>query len=163
MAATFAWSETYGSSPGTTADTSYVHLLASDVASGNSTNFSNYPLAIPGSGTVYSIERWIRGHWTGTFSSISAVKFWKSVGSLLTGRTLNAGAKGNQTYVTPTGGSTSQSSYATSAIPTAVGSALAPAYSSNYCDYIVLQMALASTASPGANGSITYTFQYNES
>jgi hypothetical protein len=159
MAATFAFSETYGVSTGTTADTSYVHLLASDVASGNSGNHAAYPITIPTSGTTYSYERWIRGHWTGSFTSISSVLFWKSAGTVGTGCTLNAGDKGNQTYASPVN---TVSSVATATIPTTSGTALSLGYSTAFCDYAVLQLAVTSTGVAGANGSITYKYQWNE-
>lgn len=160
MAATFAFSETYGASPGTTVDATYIHTLGSDVASGNSTNHINYPITIPGAGnTNYSYERWVRGHWTGTFTSVSNVKFYKASGTVPSGDTLNAGDKGNQTYVTPVN---TASSVATSAIPTTSGAALTLGYATNYSDYVVLQVAMTSSRATGASGAMTYRFEWDE-
>jgi hypothetical protein len=159
MAATFAFSETYGTSPGTTADTTYVHLLSSDVASGAVGNHASYPITIPTSGSAYSYERYVRGHWTGTFTSISSVLFWKSAGTVGTGVTLNAGDKGNQTYASPV---VTASSIATSAIPTTSGTALELGYATAYSDYVVLQIVVATNGVAGANGAITYRCQWQE-
>lgn len=160
MAATFAFSETYGASGSpTTTDTTYVHLLSADVASGAQGNHANYPITIPTEGSAYSYERYVRGHWTGSFTTVSSVLFWKSAGTVGTGCTLNAGDKGNQAYATPVN---TASSIATSAIPTSSGTALSLGYNSAYSDYVVLQLVVGSTGVAGANAAQTYRFQWLE-
>jgi hypothetical protein len=159
MAATFAFAETHGTSPGTTVDASFLHLLYGDVASGATGNHATYPVTIPATGSSYSHERWVRGHWTGSFTSISSVLFWKSAGTVGTGCTLNAGDRGSQTYASPVA---TASSIATAAIPTTSGAALSLGYAANYSDYVVMQLVVAATAAAGANGAITYKCQWTE-
>jgi len=162
MASTFAVSETYGDqgSP-TTADTTYLNLLSTNTASGadTTTNTLAAPITIPSGADVYSYERYTRGHWTGTFTSISNVKFWKSAGTPGTGLTLNAGDKGNQTYATAVDTS---SAIATSAIPTSQGAGLALAYATAFCDYAVVQLVVANTAGSGYMATITYSYGWDE-
>jgi len=162
MAASFTPSETYGASGApTTADITKLNLLSTDTASGadTTTNTLAAPITVPGAGSAYSYERWTRGHWTGTFTQISAVTFWKSNGTPGTGLTLNAGDKGNQTYVTPV---VTASSVATAEIPATQGAGLSLAYATNYCDYIVLQLVVGTTETQGYMPTITYSFGWNE-
>lgn len=162
MAANFFWLERYGAAPGSTVDpTSYVHLLSSDVASGNSTNYTNYPITVPPSGSNYSYERFVRGKWTGTFNNIQNVKFWKSAGTPGTGWTLNAGA--TTTYVSPVNTS---SGIASSAIPTSQGAGLTLTFDGTYSAFAVVQAVVASTAGPGdciSSPGATFSLSYDES
>ncbi len=160
MASSFAWSESYSTGP-TRVDTSFLNLLNTNTASGadTTTNPAAAPIPIPAAGTNYSYERYLQGHWTGSFSTISSLYFWKSGGTPGTGLTLNAGAKGNQTFATPVNTS---SAIATGGIPTTQGTGLTPAYSAAYSDYLVLQLAVGTTAAPGAMATITYSIQWNE-
>jgi hypothetical protein len=163
MASTLAFSETYGTSPGTTTDTTYVNLLSTDTASGSdtTTNTLAAPITIPGAGTAYSYERWVRGHWTGTFTSISNVLFWKQSGTPDTGENIYGGDQGDQVYSTPVN---TVSSVATSdsADWDTEGEAFSLAYSSNYSDYVVLQHRIGSTASQGYTPTITYRIGWDE-
>ena len=161
MASSFTVNETYGTSPGTSVDTSYVNLLSASIASGSDTTTvpNANPIAIPAAGSAYSYERWIRGHWTGSFSSITSITFWKYSGSLGTGVTLNAGLVASQTYATPV---VTASAIATSGIPTSQGAGLTPTYGSNYCYYIVLQLVVGTTASSGSIGTMDYRYGWNE-
>ena len=83
MAAVFDFSESYGATP-TVTDTDYVNLLSADIASGTdaTTTPAANPIVIPAASYAYSYERWIRGHWTGTFSTVTSVNFWKQSGTL---------------------------------------------------------------------------------
>jgi hypothetical protein len=76
---TFKFAEHYGSGAGTKADTDYLNLLAANIASGSDTTTtpSANPIALPTSGTNYSFERWFQAHFTGTFTSITALKLYK--------------------------------------------------------------------------------------
>lgn len=164
MASTFANSETYGTSGSpTTADAACINLLSTNTASGAnvSTNTEAAPIVVVSGGTAYSYERWIRGHWTGTFSSISNVKFYKYSGSPGTGCTLYGGDRTSQTYTTPVN---TQSSIATTTGTSwdAENEAFELSYSSNYCDYVVLQLRVADTASPGNGGTMTYRWTWDE-
>ncbi len=169
MASTFNFSETYGASASpTTTDTSYVNLLSADTSSGSdaTTKTTANPIVIPQSGYAYSYERWIRGHWTGTFTSISDVYFWKQSGGLPTGVKIKAKKK-DTTYVTPVNtastyaGASGNEGTMTNDIPTATGS-INPAYASNYSDYIVMQLVVASTATSGVTSDLVYRFGWNE-
>jgi len=162
MAATFAWLERYGATPGTTVDpTSYVHLLSADVASGNDTNYTNYPITVPGAGDDYSYERYVRGKWTGTFNNIQNVKFWKSAGSPNTGWTINAGVTSG--FSTPVD---TASAIAAAAIPTSQGAGLTLTFDGTYSQFAVMQAVVASTAGPGdmiTSPGATYSLSYDES
>jgi hypothetical protein len=166
MSSSYTFSETYGTtgSP-TTGDNNFVNLLAANVGSGGDTTTT--PLANPvvlTSGTVYSYERYIRGHWTGSFSSITTLQFWKNAGTLNAGVVVNAAGKGNQTFATPV---VTASGIATAPIPTSQGSGLTPAYAAAFSDYLVLQ-AVITVASAGAGnfysapGYATYRMSWNE-
>jgi hypothetical protein len=162
MAAVFAMSESYGAGP-TVADTTYLNLLSASIASGSDgTTVPNAnPIAIPGAGSAYSYERYHRAHFTSSFTSIANVKFWKKSGSLGTGVTMNANVKTPNPTVYVTAVNTA-SSFATTGIPTSQGAGLAPTYASNYTDYIVQQLIVASTAAQGTIGSMTYTYGWDE-
>jgi hypothetical protein len=165
MASSFAMSETYGAGSGTTTDTSYLNLLAASVASGAdaTTAPAANPIALPGSGTNYSFERYFRAHWTSTFTSISSITFFKQAGSLGTGIGINCGTTGNGTY---TAAVNTASSVATAGIPTSSGSAIAfgptSLTSAGYSYYGVMQMTVASTASSGVVATQTYRFAWQE-
>lgn len=164
MAATFSFSETYGNSGSpTTADSTKVNFLSSDGASGSdtTTNTAANPITIPAAGSAYSYERWVRGHWTGTFTSISAVTFYKYSGTIDTGVTLNGADRTSQTYATPV---VTESSIATTACTSwdASGEAFTLGYSSNYSDYVVMQLVIGTTAVAGAISTLTFRFGWNE-
>lgn len=161
MASAFAWSESYSTGP-TKADTTFINLYSSNsVASGS--DATTVPAAntilIPAAGSSYSYEKWIQGHWTGTFTTITAVYFWKSAGTPGTGCTLNAGDVGSQTYSTAVA---TASSVATAGIPTAQGTGLTLGYATAFSDYIVLQLVVGTTAVQGAGATMTYSMQWNE-
>jgi hypothetical protein len=160
MASSFIFSQSHTTTP-TVEDNNYVNLLSANVASGSdlTTAPAANPITIPGAGSSYSYERYLRGHWTGTFSTITSIYFWKSAGTPGTGWTINAGNKANQTYATPVA---TASTIATAAIPTTQGTGLTPTYAAAFCDYIVLQAVLGTTCTPGALATLTYTFQWNE-
>jgi hypothetical protein len=167
MASTFQLSKTYGTSPGTTKNgMTYMHLTADDAENDTSTAYQNSgaQITVPTSGTTYSKEGWYFGKWTGTYNSITSPKVWKSSGSLGTGVGINAGV--TTSYVTPVGGAT-QSTLATSAVPTSEGAALTPSVigsaPTNTSQYVVLQLTVASTASPGDISEQQYTWKWTES
>ena len=165
MASTFAMNETYGTSGSpTSVDTSYLNLLAANVASGSDASMAPAanPIALPASGTNYSFERYFRAHFTGTFTSISTITFYKSAGSLGTGIGITCGTTGNATYTTPVNTASSYSS----AVPTTSGGAVSFGPTSlsaaGYSYYGVMQMTVASTASSGVVATQTYRFAWQE-
>lgn len=145
-------------------DAGNLNLMSTDTYDSTGSGYESATITVPTTGTAYSYERWLRIEYTGTFNSITNVKFWKSAGSLSDGNlTLNAGE--TSSAATPTDGS---SSLATSAIPTAVGSAIdistTITSSGDYTDYGILQLAVpTNVTTPGDIGSQTITFQYDES
>jgi hypothetical protein len=169
MAVTCAVWEAYGAS--STTATSYLNFLAVDEASGAdaTTQPASHPIAIPASTTVYSYERWFWLVWAGNSNAITSVYVWKSAGTLNTGYVINAAVKtpNPTTYVQAV---TTASSYATGAIPTTQGAGLTPTYnaSGTKSDFVVSQLAVASTASagpmvgtPASPGTWTMAYQYN--
>lgn len=166
MAASFTASETHGASGSpTTADNAFISLLSANIGSGTdaTTNARENPVAIPGAGSAYSFERWLRGHWTGTFTSVSAIALWKNSGTLNSGFVVNLGTPGTGTYATPVA---TASSVATAAIPTTAGTALSlgptTLSAAGYSYYAVVQGVIASTAASGVNPTCTWRFGWNE-
>lgn len=161
MAATWHWYESNGAGESETADISNVNFGSNDSANINTTT---YPI-VRGDA---SYEKYIRGKFTGTWTEISNMKFWKSVGVYVTGESLKAVA--NATYATP-----SSTPNADSDIPTAVGSALGinsaegaativygASGVSGYTGYIRMQLRTTGSTPAGAVNSKTMTFQYDE-
>jgi hypothetical protein len=185
MASSFTWAETYAASSG--GDNAFVNFATANVSSGsdNTTVPAANPIVVPGASYAYSYERWIRGHWTGTFTSITTLKVWLAGSNTLPGSvkikglvktpspttyvtaivtaSTYAGASGNE------GTTTNDLAYVNST--TAPGGALSPTYNSGstgtpattQCsDYIVLQMVVPSGSSPGVLGPFTYRMGWNE-
>jgi len=159
MAADFAWIE-YLSTAGDTATSTNLNLgstLAANLAP------STYPIT---AGT-YSYEKWIRAYFSGTFTRIENLQFWKSAGEYGTGETLKW--TGQQTeWVAPT---TTVSTYADTAVPTSdpgtanvsiTGTTTASLVASGYSDFIILQASIGLTATAGAVAQKTFTLQYDE-
>lgn len=120
-------------------------------------------------GSGYSMEVWYTFRFSGSGSSVTNIKFWKSTDfSPATGISDKYGV--TSSYTTPTA---SLSAVATGAIPTSVpGSAnvsiagnLAGTLSSfpGDSDYVVLQVHLGSTAAQGDSSLATYSVSYDES
>lgn len=167
MAATFAWAGTYGAAPGTSLDLG---------ASGNLFNFKNAnSLADPSDYTTNpvtasnpSFEVWLRGHFTGDFSTVKNIQFWKSDGVADTGITIKWDGDGNTAYQTPVN---TTSTLATVVIPTAdpgtanvsIGGSLAGELSADgYSDYIILQIQTTVSAASGDSSLYVFTCQYDE-
>jgi len=161
MAATFTWKESNGAGE--------VETTATNINFGS----VDSPNLVPGSNAITintnSFSKYIRVKFTGTWSVISNIKFWKSAGTLLTGETVKASA--NATYVTPSASSTGDSD-----CPTAVGSALAinsaegaativygASGVSGYTGYVRLQIQSTASTPSGSGNQKTFTMQYDES
>jgi len=176
MAATYNWAQTTGSSGApTTTDLG---------SSGNLMNFQNADSSTPANYSTNvitasdavnggnSYELWFRGHWTGTFSTITNLKFWQSAAfSPSTGLTLRYAC--TATYATPTANttniSTGQTNTATCPTATPGGNNIGIANNlsgtlsaAGYSDYIVLQLHVATTAAAGDTSLATFTLQYDE-
>lgn len=170
MASTFNWAQRNGASPGTNTE------LA---GSGNVFNYKNADTAVASDYSSNAItksdstnqgnsyEVWLRGHWTGTFTSVSALKFWKSNNfSPATGLTDKFGQ--TATYATPT---TNDSTVANGTMPTSqpgsanvgiAGSTGGSLSAAGYSDYIVTQLHAGLAAANGDTSLATYSLQWTE-
>ena len=159
MAATFQFSQSNGAGQTKT-----------DVGSGAGGNYWNFKNADTASAADYtsnpitagnlSYGVYIQGHFTGTFNLISNIKFWASTLSLTgygTGALISAAKIVPGSYATP---STVDTADAT--VPTTEGTALLPAYATNFSDYIRMQLETVADASPGDGGTTTFTYKYDE-
>jgi len=112
-----------------------------------------------------SYEKYLKCHLYGTFTTISNMKFWKSVGALKTGEAIKATEA--TAYATPVA---TASAVAVDDVPTGVGSAIAvhsfggttTITAPGYTRYICLQLQTTSSTPPGALNTKTFTFQYDE-
>lgn len=151
MAATFAWSESNGAG----------ETVTDGISNTNFGNTDGPNLSSPNNRVVAgqnSFEKWLRGRYSGTFTTISNLRFWKSAGSLPSGVTIKADV--DAVYATPTD---SASSVATVDVPTVEGSALTPAAPSgnpDYSGYITMQMQTTGAATPGTVPTQTFTLKY---
>ena len=153
MAATFEWSESNGA--GETVTNSISNINYGSVDSPNITPASN-PIAAGDN----SFEKWNRGRFSGTYTSITNLRFWKSAGAFVTGEDIKAAV--NATYATPTA---STSIVATVTIPTTEGTALAPSNpgaSPDFSGYITTQMNTTISTPPGSVNTKTFTLKYDE-
>lgn len=179
MASTFTFAETYSTSSG--GDNQYISLGSANASSGSDTTTwpNANPVTIPPSSYAYSYERWIRGHWTGTFTSLTSFRFWLASGTVPSNTRLKALVKtpNPTTYVTAINtastfaGASGNEGTSTNDIPAAQGSGLQPTYNSGstgtpattQCsDYIVMQWVVTSTATQGNSGTLTYRMGWNE-
>jgi hypothetical protein len=168
MPATFAFSETNGAPPGTAAN-----------ITGGSINFGNADLhsdsLVPADHPVTagnnSFEKWIRGRWTGTFTSITNTKFYKSAGTALSGsRIMKGGVTAIANYTAPTSSASTvatddmenHTSAATALTPLPPGSGAGKSGDPNFSEYVVLQLVTTTAAPPGAIPTQTYTMQWDE-
>jgi len=116
-----------------------------------------------------SFEKYIRIKFTGTWTEISNMKFWKSLGGYVTDELIKAAA--NVAYVQP-----SDTPNADSAIPTVLGSALSIQSAegdativygasgvTGYTKYIRMQTHSTVSTPAGAGAQKVFTVQYDES
>jgi len=159
MVATFGWVE-YLANATATATPTNLNL--------GSTLYANLaPSTYPITAGTYSYEKWVRALFTGSFTRIENLQFWKSAGAYVTGETIKW--TGNySTYAAPT---TVVSTIATTAAPTAdpgtanvgIGGSLSGSLvATGYSDYILLQASVTTAASAGAVNQKTFTLQYDE-
>ena len=160
MAASITWSESNGAGESVTDSLTNLNYGSADTP--NLTPADNKITA-----GNYSYEKYNRIKVGGTFTELTDMKLWKSSGAYGTGEVINAIA--NQTYATPVA---TASSKATSAIPTAVGSALtiqsteadtSKFATTGYSKYFVTQMATSASTPPGVVAQKVFTFQWSES
>jgi hypothetical protein len=159
MVATFAWVE-YLQNATATATPTNLNLgstLAANLAP------STYPIT---AGT-YSYEKWVKANFSGTFTRIDNIRFYKSAGAYVTAEVVNFTGQVTA-YVAPT---TTASAYATSAVATSApgsanvsigGSLSGSLTTAGNSDFIILQASIGSTASAGATNTKTLTLLYDE-
>jgi hypothetical protein len=170
MALTFNWAQSNGAGNVVTdlGDTGNVANFKDADTTGLS-DYATTPItASDTAGQGNSYEVWLRLHFTGTGTSISNVKFWKSTNfSPTTGITDKWGPSGS--YATPV---KTDSAIATNSIPTSTpGSANVPIAGNvansitafpGFTDYLVLQLHFGSTAAQGDSSLATYSVVYDE-
>jgi hypothetical protein len=161
MPASFHWYESNGAGEVETADIANVNFGSNDSPNINTTT---YPIVAGNA----SFEKYIKALFSGVWTEISNMKFWKSSGALVTGETLKAAA--NISYAQP-----SATPNADSDIPTTEGTALAIESAegdnvitygasgvSGYSAYIRLQLQTTTSTPAGAVNEKEFTFQYDE-
>ena len=173
MAETFNWSQRNGPSSSPTDNDLGSNGNLFNFKSVDDATASNYASnAITASDATNqgnSFEVWLRAHFTGTFTKIDNIQFWKSTDfSPNTGLTVKWKGNNQTSYVTPTA---NDSTIATTAVPTAdpntanvsIGGSLSGNLSSpGYSDFIVLQLHIgASVTGPGDTSLATFTLQYD--
>lgn len=153
MAATFQHSESNGAG----------QTVTNGIANTNFGNTDGPNLSTPNNQVVAgnnSFEKWYRGRYSGTFTTISNLKFFKSAGALPANVTIKAAA--DAAYATPVN---TTSIVATVDVPTTEGTALTPAAPSgnpDFSGYITMQMQTTVAAVPGAVPTQTFTLKYDE-
>jgi hypothetical protein len=156
MAAVMQFSESNGAGETVTDGISNLNFGSVD---STSLDTSTYPITRGNN----SFSKYIRAKFSGTFTTISNMLFWKSVGSYVTGETINAAA--NTTWAQPNTSSTGDS-----LIPASAGTALTIQSSAGtstisapgYTKYIRLQLATTVSTPSGAVNQKTFTFQWDE-
>jgi hypothetical protein len=153
MAATFQWSESNGAGQVVTDGISNVNF-------GNVDAPNIVPASNPIAANSNSFEKWVRGKFSGVFNSIANLRFWKSLGTYVTGEDIKAAV--NASYATPV---STASIVATVTVPIVEGSALVPAAPStnpDYSGYITMQLQTTSSTPPGNVNQKTFTLKYDE-
>lgn len=168
MAASLSVRVQTGASAGVqSAAVSGIDFISADNAVNTLANRAANPISIPGSGSNYSYEKYLKlAVDVAPANAVTNFKIWSAqggIGGAGTGLTVNAaGAVATYTQGVPTA-----SAIATTAIPTSQGSALtwdASSYSTlgNVTKYAVLQLKVDSTAAAGNIVQIVGSFSYDE-
>ena len=171
MVSTFSWVE-YTATPGNASASGVPTNL--NLGSTNAVDLA--PSTYPITAGTYSYAKWVRGMWTGSFTRVDNIQFWKSAGDYVGSEALNTsvttGTFSATDFLTPTN---DQETKASVAMPTAdpgtqnvgvggslTGSITSSTAGSNECDYIVIQASIGAGASAGATNTKTFTLQYDE-
>jgi len=160
MPATFTWSESNGAGQIIYDGIGNINFGAIDA---HDLVPSSYPITFG----LNSFSKYIRGKFTGTWTTISNMKLWKSNGGYAAGESILAGF--NVSYATPTQTTTGDSSVPTSEPSQNVNSyegASTIVYGasgvSGYTGYIRLQLNTTISTPAGAVATKTFTVQYDE-
>ena len=161
MAAIHQFSESNGAGEVETIPVANLNFGSNDSAEINTTT---YPITRGDA----SFEKYLRALFTGIFTEISNMKFWKSAGTLVTGETIKAAA--NVAYAQP-----SATPNADSDVPVTEGTALSMQSAegaativygasgvSGYTKYLRLQLQTTGSTPAGAVNQKTFTMQYDE-
>lgn len=168
MAATFAWSQSNGAGETITDSIGSINM-------GNSDSANLIPETYPIAAGSFSYEVFIRGKFTGTYTKVNNIQFWKSAGAYVTGETIFwTGSALESTYSAPI---QIVSGSALGSIPTTdpgtanigIAAVLAGSLFSNgtgntgsYTDYIVMQTETTASSPAGATNIKTWTIQWDE-
>ena len=153
MAATFQWSESNGAG----------ETVTNGISNVNFGNLDSPNLASPNNRVIAgnnSVEKWNRGRFSGTYTTIDNLRFYKSAGTLPANVFIKAAV--NAAYTAPTDGT---STVALNNVPTTEGTALvptSPGASPSFSGYIIMQLQTTGAASPGAIATQTFTLKYDE-
>jgi len=167
MVATFSWVEYNANATDTSVPTNL------NLGSTNAADLA--PSTYPITAGTYSYSKWVRGHWSGSFTRIENLQFWMSSSGAgyVTGETLwcngtTASYGGTSTYATPTTNADSQAGLAVAiADPGAAnigfaGSLTASITATGDSDFIVIQASVTSAASAGPTHTKQFRLQYDE-
>jgi hypothetical protein len=130
----------------------------------NATVDTSNPMVVPGAGSDWSYQKWLRLNITGTYTEISNLKFYTD-GSNGFGTGVNLWAKTEATYATPaeetaSTGYTDAFSY-TSGSPLSLGTGPFTG-TGDKGSYLKLALEVQSTASQGALSAESVTFAWDE-
>lgn len=161
MSANHQWSESNGAGEAVTDGVSNLNFGSTDAPNIVVTSYRI-------SSGDNSYIKYIRCKFTGTWTTISNMKFWKSAGALVTGEVITALA--NASYATPVATASGDSG-----VPTTVGTALTIQSAegentieygasgvSGYTGYIKLQLQTSASTPSGNVNQKTFLFQYDE-
>ena len=168
MVATFQWCQSNGAGETITVGIGSINFGSADQANLD-------PETYPITAGSYSYEVYIFGRFTGTYTKIDNIKFWKSSGNYVTGETIFwTGSVLRSNYAQPV---QTKSTVAIGSVPTTEpasanvtigGSLTGSLYNSGSgttgsdTDYIVMQTEITTAASPGATNYKQFTLSYDE-
>lgn len=171
MSATTNWYEQNGTASGSPAHGTESSISSCDWKSVDDTTTARASAPVLAGENSYDKKIYLK--FSGTFNSISAVKFAHTAGTLGTGISLVG--KVTSTYTAPSTSALTSSSDMTAPISIGSGAAVLlgtsgpndtnPSASQNsqcYTQYLVTQVQTTASASAGDSGTATLTVQYNE-
>jgi len=161
MTATFTWVEYLANATATATPT--------NLNFGSSITANLHPSDHPVTAGTNSYEKWVRGHWAGTFTRIENLQFFNCSGTTWsTYEVLRFKGEGQTAYVAPT---EDASTIATVTMPTTdpgvanvgiAGDTSASLTSEGDSDYIVLQNQIGANETAGSTALKTFRLQYDE-
>jgi hypothetical protein len=164
MAATHQWSESNGAE--------VVHDGIANINFGSNDSYNLVPATYPITRNTNSFCKYIRCKFTGSWTEISNMKFWKSNGEYKTDESISAGF--NVAFATPTQDDQRVTGIGDTAVPTSEPSQNVNSFEgastivygatgvSGYSAYVRLQTQTLVTTPSGAVNSKTMTFQFDE-